>query len=394
MLQETTAEKNTFKTSISKKFLETRKRTETLCVPLQVEDYSAQPIIDVSPPKWHLAHSTWFFEQFVLVPNDPNYKVFSDDFAFLFNSYYNNVGQRVLRPNRGLMTRPTVEDVYAYRTYVTNAVQNFLSKDPSNEILSIVELGINHEQQHQELLAYDIKYILGFQPLFPKFETDIHLVPESWNTEMIKMDEGIYEIGHQGNDFCFDNELERHKSYLNTYTISNKLVTNGEFIEFIKAGGYDDFNLWHSAGWDWLKNNNIKAPLYWHLKDNEWHYYHYNGLEKVNFELPVMQISLYEAFAFAQWKGMRLPTEQEWEAAADQFNWGQLWEWTGSAYLPYPKFKKAEGAIGEYNGKFMINQMVLRGASIATAPGHSRKTYRNFFHAQDRWQFNGIRLAK
>ena len=394
VIENTTSQLVDRKENILENFLATRKRTESLCAPLKIEDYSVQPIVDVSPPKWHLAHSTWFYEQFVLVPHNSNYQVYNEDFAFLFNSYYNNVGERVLRPNRGLMTRPAVEEVYKYRSFVTNAMNNLLQQDVDETVLDIIELGINHEQQHQELLAYDIKYILGFQPQFPIFETDIHLTEENWASKMIQMDEGIYEIGYEGEDFHFDNELGRHKSYLNAYEISNKLVTNSEFMEFIEAGGYEDFNLWHAAGWDWLQNNNVKAPLHWHLKNNEWHYYHFNGLEKVNPDLPVMQVSMYEAFAFAEWKGMRLPTEQEWEAAADQFNWGQLWEWTVSAYLPYPGFKKAEGAIGEYNGKFMINQMVLRGASIATSPGHSRKTYRNFFHAHDRWQFNGIRLAK
>ncbi|MBD3637588.1 MAG: ergothioneine biosynthesis protein EgtB [Crocinitomicaceae bacterium] len=375
-------------------FLATRLRSEQLCVPLKTEDYSVQPITDVSPPKWHLAHTTWFFEQFVLRPIAKNYQVFDNDFAYLFNSYYNNVGKRVLRPNRGLMTRPTVDRVYAYREYVTKNMAEYLETNPSPEILNIIILGINHEQQHQELLAYDIKYILGNQPTFPEFETDIHLAEENWTAEMIPMDEGLYEIGFNGEGFCFDNELGRHKTYLHPFTISNKLVTNGEFMEFIEDGGYEDFNLWHAPGWDFINENDISAPLYWHKVDGEWHYYHYKGLEKVPPHLPVMHVSLYEAFAFAQWKGMRLPTEQEWEVAADKFNWGQLWEWTGSAYLPYPGFKKADGALGEYNGKFMVNQLVLRGASIATPTGHSRKTYRNFFHAHDRWQFNGIRLAE
>jgi ergothioneine biosynthesis protein EgtB len=380
--------------SIRQLFEQTRSRSEKLCAPLKTEDYSVQPIVDVSPPKWHLAHSTWFFEQFVLGPNVNNYKLFDENFAFLFNSYYNNVGKRVLRPNRGFMTRPTVKEVYAYRDYVTEQVLTFLSTDVSATILEVIELGIHHEQQHQELMAYDIKYILGYQALFPSYETDIHLNEENWGSEMISIEGGVHEIGFSDSGFCFDNELGKHKVYLNAFEISNKLVTNGEYLEFIEAGGYSDFNLWHAAGWDYIANNHIKAPLYWHKVEGEWFSYHYSGLQKVDPNLPLMQVTMYEAYAFAEWKNMRLPTEEEWEVAADNFKWGQLWEWTGSAYLPYPNFNKAEGAIGEYNGKFMINQMVLRGASIATPKGHSRKTYRNFFHAHDRWQFNGIRLAK
>ena len=375
-------------------FTETRQRTQDLCEPLRTEDYSVQPIVDVSPPKWHLAHSTWFFEQFVLVPHAAGYKVFNEDFAFLFNSYYNNVGKRVLRPNRGFMTRPTVDEVYAYRQYVTEAVETYFKTIPSKDILEIIELGINHEQQHQELLAYDIKYILGFQPLFPSFKTEIHLKEENWKQEFTQIEEGVYEIGHGGEGFAFDNESEKHKAYVQPFSISNKLVTNADFIEFIEDGGYQDFNLWHAAGWDHIKENEINAPLYWHKVDGEWHSYHFDGLNKVDKALPVMNVSMYEAYAYAEWKGMRLPTEQEWEVAAKKLNWGQLWEWTNSAYLPYPGFNKAPGAIGEYNGKFMVNQMVLRGGSIATPKGHSRITYRNFFHAKDRWQFSGIRLAK
>ncbi len=377
-----------------KQFLKTRLETETICSPLQTEDYVVQPITDVSPPKWHLAHTTWFFEQFILVKYDENYEVFHPDFAYLFNSYYNNMGERTIRQDRGLMTRPGVSEIYEYRKYVTAAIKKVLENKPGAEVLHLVEIGVNHEQQHQELLAYDIKYILGTQPTFPDIGKYFTLEEESQSHQWLSFSEGIYEIGHQGNDFCFDNELPVHKVYVQDFDISNKLVTIGEFLEFMEDGGYDNFNYWHDEGWHFIQNNGITHPLYWHFRDGEWQHYHFNGLEKLNPNLPLSHVSMYEAYAFANWKGMRLPTEFEWEVAAQKLRWGQLWEWTNSAYLPYPGFTQAEGALGEYNGKFMLNQMVLRGASVATPQGHQRDTYRNFFHASSRWIFSGIRLAK
>jgi len=381
-------------TALITKFKTTRNATEEICKPLEIEDYSVQPIVDVSPPKWHLAHSTWFFEQFVLKAFKKGYTVFNDDFAYLFNSYYNNAGERVLRPNRGLMTRPTVKEVYAYRKFVTQNVIDLLTKNSSEALLELLEIGINHEQQHQELLAYDIKYILGHQPTFPKYDAHFVLSEAQEKQEFISIEEGVYEIGHKRNDFCFDNELGVHKVYIHPFEISNQLITNKAYLEFIEAGGYQDFNLWHAEGWDFINNNNIKAPLYWHFTNGKWHYYNCNGLEAIKLNEPVMHISYYEAFAFAEWKGMRLPTEFEWEVASSKFNWGALWEWTASAYQPYPNFTKADGALGEYNGKFMIGLQVLRGASIATAKNHSRHTYRNFFHPSLQWMFSGIRLVK
>ena len=381
------------KIAILNTFNEVRKRTEYICKPLVIEDYSVQPIIDVSPPKWHLAHSTWFFEQFVLKKFKKNYTVFDDDFAYLFNSYYNNAGERVLRPNRGLMTRPTVSEVYEYRQYVTKHINELFKENQSDKLLELVEIGINHEQQHQELLAYDIKYILGNQPTFPKYDGDIFLQEEKQAQKFISFKEGVYEIGHKGDDFCFDNELGVHKVYVPPFEISNKLVTNKEYLEFMEAGGYQDFNLWHAEGWDFIQKHDLKAPLYWHFTKGGWKYYQFDGLEEIEPNLPVMHISYYEAYAFAEWKKMRLPTEFEWEIAADQLNYGQLWEWTASAYQPYPNFTKADGALGEYNGKFMVNLQVLRGASIATPKNHSRKTYRNFFHSSLQWMFSGIRLV-
>ncbi|WP_194774785.1 ergothioneine biosynthesis protein EgtB [Pararhodonellum marinum] len=376
------------------RFLETRAQTEQICSPLETEDYVPQPIVDVSPPKWHLGHTTWFFEQFILSPHKENYLNFHDDFSYLFNSYYNNAGDRVLRPNRGLMSRPPVKEVYEYRHYVTEQLHLLLKTGPSEEVLKLVELGINHEQQHQELLVYDIKYILGNQPTFPIYGDGFQTLKEDISLEFQPVMEGNYQIGATGDDFHFDNELGRHTVFLPAYQIAKRLVTNGEYLEFMQHGGYEDFNLWLSEGWDFINEQDIKAPLYWHQKDGEWFNYTLKGFEKVSPELPVQHVSFYEALAYAEWKGMRLPTEFEWEVAADHIDWGQLWEWTYSAYQPYPNFSKAPGALGEYNGKFMINQNVLRGASKATPLGHSRKTYRNFFAAPSRWLFSGIRLAK
>jgi len=369
-----------------------RSYTEEICKPLNTEDYIPQPMENVSPPKWHLAHSTWFFEQFILVPNKTGYTVFDEDFGYLFNSYYNHFGERLLRPNRGLMTRPSVEKVYEYRAYVNEHIEKFFEKCEDQELQNLLEIGLNHEQQHQELLIYDIKYILGFQPTFPvygdKFETE-----QEKDTSWIQLEEGVYEIGAQ-DGFSFDNEKPRHKTYCHNAALRNTLVTNREFLEFIKEGGYQSHELWLAEGWDFIQENEIQQPLYWHKKDNQWFNYTLGGLKPLNLDLPVQHVSLYEAMAFAEWKGCRLPTEAEWELLADQLNWGQLWEWTNSAYLPYPGYKKKPGALGEYNGKFMVNQHVLRGASVATSEGHSRKTYRNFFHAQERWIFSGFRLAK
>ncbi len=380
--------------NLKQHYKSTRHQFIELCKPLQTEDFSVQPEEFVSPPKWHLAHSTWFFEQFVLSVHKKDYKIYNNDFAYLFNSYYNNAGERVLRPNRGLMTRPTVEQVYQFRHYVDEQMMAFFDEHPSQEAQNVIALGLQHEQQHQELFLYDIKYILGNQPTFPKYETSLKLESINSPSEFIKIEEDIYEVGYQGDDFCFDCELGFHKVYLNAFEISNQLVTNSEYMAFLDAGGYDDFNLWHAEGWDYIQNNDIKAPLYWHKINGKWHYYTFDGFKEVNPDLPVQHISFYEAYAFAEWKDMRLPTEFEWEVASSKINYGQLWEWTASAFLPYPNFKKPSGALGEYNGKFMVNQMVLRGASIGTPKNHGRNTYRNFFHPHMRWMFSGIRLAK
>ncbi|MGW9685365.1 ergothioneine biosynthesis protein EgtB [Flagellimonas sp. 2504JD1-5] len=376
-------------------FLETRKHSESICEPLEIEDYVVQPVVDVSPPKWHLGHTTWFFEEFILKRHLDGYVQFDEDFSFVFNSYYETVGKRVVRSDRGNLSRPSVKQVYAYRKHVTEKIQMLFETAQDDELNSLLEIGIHHEKQHQELLITDIKYILGNNPLLPVYsEKFIDHPVETYEQEWISIEEGIYDIGHNSEGFCYDNELGEHKVFLHAYEVSNKLVTNGEFIQFIEDRGYQRFGLWHAEGWDWVNQNQIVSPLYWHKIDGEWYHYTSNGLQKTDPNTPLTHICYFEAFAYAQWKGHRLPTEFEWEAAQAYFPWGKRWEWTESAYLPYPNYQKADGALGEYNGKFMVNQKVLRGGSVATPKKHTRHTYRNFFHPQLRWQFTGLRLAK
>jgi ergothioneine biosynthesis protein EgtB len=372
-----------------------RRRSEKICAPLKTEDYVVQPVVDVSPPKWHLGHTTWFFETFILLPNAKGYTVFDPQYNYVFNSYYESVGARVIRTNRGNLSRPAVEDIMRYRKYVDEAMINFLKEELSPELQELFILGLNHEEQHQELLYTDIKYILGHNPLFPAYDIhhkDIPVVNNPGDT-WLNIRAGVYDIGFAGDGFCFDNELGRHTVYLSDYKISTALVTNTEYLDFIQAGGYQDFRYWHAEGWDWVKNNQVTTPMYWYNIEGKWMHYTWQGLQPIMPDAPVTHISYYEAAAYAAWKGQRLPTEFEWEVAAPQLTWGHRWEWCESAYLPYPGFAKAPGAIGEYNGKFMINQMVLRGGSEVTSPNHSRITYRNFFHPSLRWQFTGIRLA-
>ncbi len=384
-------------TSLLDFFLETRNHSEAICKPLKTEDYVVQPIVDVSPPKWHLGHTTWFFEDFILKKHIPGYKEFNKQFSFVFNSYYESMGSRVVRTDRGNLSRPTVDEIYEYRSYVTTALSELLQNSTiiSSELESLVEIGIHHEKQHQELLLTDIKYILGNNPLLPAYsENHFENTTTPGKNYWIPVEAGVYEIGHQGDDFCYDNELGRHQVYLQYFEISSNLVTNAEYLEFIDAGGYKDTMLWHSEGWGWINENKIQAPQYWHLEEGNWMSYTLSGYKKLDLNAPVTHISYFEAFAYAQWRGKRLPTEFEWEVAQKHFKWGQRWEWTESAYLPYPGYTKAPGALGEYNGKFMVSQKTLRGASTATSPNHTRPTYRNFFHPQLRWQFTGIRLAQ
>ncbi len=384
--------------SLWEQYSATRALSVSICLALEKEDYVVQPVVDVSPPKWHLGHTTWFFETFILKPYCFGYQEFNPDFNYVFNSYYETLGTRVIRTDRGNLSRPTVDQVYHYRNYVDEAMGNFLMEiELEQSVQEIFILGLNHEQQHQELLWYDIKYILGHNPLFPAYqstsiESDLKLNEDQ--EEWVEIPAGIYEIGHQSSGFSFDNEHRVHQVFLQHSAICKQLVSNADYLEFIAAEGYLNFNYWHAEGWEWVKLHNISSPLYWHLIEGEWFEYTLTGLKPLVINAAVAHLSFYEAAAYAQWKGMRLPTEFEWEVASKDLKWGKLWEWTESAYLPYPGFSKAPGALGEYNGKFMVNQKVLRGGSVATSPNHTRYTYRNFFHPHLRWMFSGLRLAK
>ncbi len=381
--------------SIIDKYKRVRQYSVDMCKPLKTEDYIPQPAFFGSPPKWNLGHTTWFFEEMILKPRLANYKVFHPKFSFIFNSYYNTVGERVARDGRGDLSRPTVDEVYSYREYVDQEMHKLLTERKfSDDLHFMVELGLNHEEQHQELFFSDLKYAFSINPLFPAYNSQALCETPAGEEGWIDIPEGRYQIGYNEGGFCYDNEVPAHQVYLQAFQISKRLVSNGEFMDFIESGGYSNSNYWHDDAWAWLQKERISKPMYWHKIDNVWHQFTIAGLRKVNPDDAMCHISYYEAFAFAQYKGLRLPTEFEWEAAADHFEWGTRWEWTESAYLPYPGFKKATGAVGEYNGKFMVNQKVLRGASVATSAGHSRKTYRNFFHPQLGWQFNGIRLAR
>lgn len=381
--------------NIIKTYQKIRQQTIDFCSYLTIEDYSIQVVLFASPPKWHLAHTTWFFETFILKNYVADYKEFDADFNFLFNSYYNNVGTRILQANRGNMSRPSTDKIYEYRAYVDAQMLVFLKDLSDEKIKDLVILGLNHEQQHQELLVTDVKYMFGHNPIFPVFSKEYNLLKDkNTSSESLQIAAGIYEIGHQGKDFCYDNELGVHKVYVADFEINNHLVTNSDYIKFMESGAYADFNFWLDEGWSWVNKNKIDSPLYWHKIEGEWHYYTLAGLQKVDKDAILCHINYYEANAYAEWKGMRLPTEFEWEIASEKMNWGLRWEWTNSAYLAYPKFQKENGAVGEYNGKFMSNKMVLRGASVATSPEHSRPTYRNFFHPVERWQYTGLRLVK
>lgn len=383
--------------SLYESYESARNYSMQLFSPLNPEDYTAQPAEFASPPKWNLAHTSWFFEEFILKDHFKDYKLFNTQYSYLFNSYYINAGLRFTRARRGVLTRPLMKDIFAYREYVDSHMKILLKEEPFNaEINYLTMLGINHEQQHQELFLTDIKYTFGIQPMFPAYSNDpLSEKGQAGSETFVSVDEGIYNIGFgDKTDFCYDNEKQQHKVFLHGFSLCDSLVSNAEYAAFIKDGGYENPNLWHSEGFSRVEKYEARAPLYWLKKKGEWMHYTLAGLRPLAPDAPLCHVNYYEAAAFAAWKGMRLPTEFEWEAASEHFSWGQRWEWTESAYLPYPGYKKDKGALGEYNGKFMVNQKVLRGASVATSPGHSRKTYRNFFHPDMSWQFSGIRLAK
>lgn len=408
------------------KYSKVRQLTESLCEPLETEDYVVQPIEDVSPPKWHLAHTTWFFETFILGKYIKDYKPYHELYSYLFNSYYYHAGERWQRPRRGNLSRPTVKKIYKFRKAIDDRMIDLmhnLSEEHLAELEALLELGLNHEQQHQELILTDLKYNFALNPLFPVYHKEKNNdTAKIEKINYVHFSSGTFEIGYADKGFHYDNEQPVHKVYQQDFLLADRLVTNGEFLQFIESGGYRSFQHWLSAGWDTVQNQMWQHPLYWHKMENGWYEMTLSGLVKLNMNAPVTHVSFYEAEAYASWANKRLPTEAEWEIAVNQVDadpkngyfvddkkfhpqpvkkngeklmqmYGDVWEWTGSSYLPYPGYREAEGALGEYNGKFMIDQMVLRGGSCATSRGHIRSTYRNFFQTDKRWQFTGIRLA-
>ncbi len=412
--------------ALAERYQQVRQATEALSAPLAVEDYVIQSMPDCSPTKWHLAHVSWFFETFLLKPSVLDYQPLNPQYAYLFNSYYNAAGDKYPRPQRGLISRPTVDEVYRYRKHVDEHVLDMLEcagEEDLPRVAPIVTLGLNHEQQHQELIVTDMKHMLSHNPLHPVYidpspnpATDIALM--GW----LEFPEGVYWIGHDGNDFAFDNEEMRHREFIQKFRLAGRLVTNAEYMTFMKDGGYQRPEFWLSMGWATVLQEGWRAPLYWEEDDGAWWQYTLSGLRSVDPAEPLTHVSYFEADAYARWAGARLPTEAEWEVAAatvpiegnfvesGRFHpqplktsadnagiaqmYGDVWEWTQSSYSPYPGFRIAPGALGEYNGKFMCNQYVLRGGSCATPRSHIRPTYRNFFPPEARWQFSGVRLAQ
>ncbi len=402
-----------------------RAASESLAQPLAPDDYNLQAMADVSPAKWHLAHTTWFFETFLLKPFVADYREFHPQFAYLFNSYYNGVGAQFPRSQRGLLSRPTIGEVYRYRAHVDEAMHALLTNTPEAQwaaIESRAQLGCHHEEQHQELFLTDIKYNLFFNPLAPAYRDDLKRAAAVVQTPLrwLSREGGEYRIGHHGDGFAFDNETPRHRVLLSPHAVASRLVTNGEYLAFLDDGGYRRPELWLSDGWRAANERGWQSPLYWQQNDGGWFMFTLGGLRPLDELEPVCHISYYEADAYARWAGARLPTEAEWEAVANEHvcagnlreadhlhpvpaaagdepvaqMFGDVWEWTQSAYAPYPGYRPASGALGEYNGKFMVNQLVLRGGSCVTPTAHIRASYRNFFYPADRWQFSGLRLAR
>jgi ergothioneine biosynthesis protein EgtB len=376
------------------RLMEVRGRTMALCGPLTIEDHVVQPATEVSPPKWHLGHTTWFFERFVLERYQPRYRPFDERFHPLFNSYYKAAGPHWMQAERGKLSRPTVAEIHGYRSSVDEALAELLRTPPPDPLRFLIELGIHHEQQHQELLLMDIKYILGSNPLQPRYGF-AELAPLQTPATWLDFEPGIHWIGAPPGGFAFDNERPRHRVWLDRFSIASRPVTNGEFLAFIEDGGYSEPRLWLSMGWDWLNRHRINAPLYWGNSDGDRQIFTLGGPQDLDPDAPVCHVSYFEADAYARWKGCRLPTEHELEIALNaQPAPEPVWCWTSSHYSAYPGFAPFAGDIGEYNGKFMCNQFVLRGGCVATPPGHYRPSYRNFFEPHQRWMFSGIRLAR
>ncbi len=382
-------------------FRAVRDETERRAAPLSPEDQLVQSMPDASPTKWHRAHTTWFFEQFLLGQHCPGYEAFHPDYAYLFNSYYVSAGPRHARGRRGLLTRPGAREITAYRHHVDDAVVGFLSRASDMklaELVPLMEVGLNHEQQHQELMLTDILDAFAQNPIAPAYDT-AWLSPAAARSgaDWLPLSEGVHSIGYAGEAFHFDNERPAHRALVGPMKIARHLVTNREWLAFMDAGGYRTPTLWLMDGFGVVTDKGWQAPGHWRLVENQWRAMTLGGLRPLDLDAPVSHVSYYEADAFARWAGKHLPTEMEWEVAArsgrlnDAF--GIVWQWTRSAYSPYPGYRAAEGALGEYNGKFMVNQFVLRGSSLATPAGHSRLTYRNFFYPHHRWQFSGLRLA-
>ncbi|MDI1284469.1 MAG: ergothioneine biosynthesis protein EgtB [Reyranella sp.] len=378
------------------RFQAVRRQTERLAAPLSAEDQTVQSMPDASPTKWHLAHTTWFFETFVLGPHAPGYRAFDPAFEYLFNSYYEAVGPRHPRPQRGLLSRPGVEEIMAYRRHVTDAMTDLLGRGAAN-VADLVKLGLHHEQQHQELILMDAKHMLSLNPLRPAYRAappqavTSEAPPLAWSA----FEGGLTEVGHDGQGFAFDNEGPRHRVWLDPFALASRPTSCAEYLAFIEDGGYRRPEFWLSAGWDCVTQRGWEAPLYWEMKDGRWHVFTLSGLRALQPSEPVCHVSAYEAAAFAKWAGKRLPREAEWEkGAAALQGTSEVWEWTASPYVAYPGYREPPGAIGEYNGKFMANQMVLRGGCSATPVDHIRTTYRNFFPPDARWMFGGIRLAE